>query len=70
MREDITTIERNGINIELEFDDDGFPIVVIDTGDSYMDVEGRPTVSINLNGKNIHEMFDMECGCNLECGCT
>jgi hypothetical protein len=64
MREDITTIECNGITIALEFDEDGFPMVKIDTGSSYMASDNRPTVSVGLNGKCIHEMFDMECGCS------
>jgi hypothetical protein len=56
-------ITENGIEIELLFDGDGFPIVTIDTQDSFHN-NGRPTVEVNLsNGGTsvqIHDMFDSE----------
>jgi hypothetical protein len=61
MREDITTIERNGVTVELQFDEDGFPLVIIDTGSSYRNEVGRPTVDVQLNESTIHEMFDENC---------
>jgi hypothetical protein len=52
-------IEHNGIIIDLEFDGEGFPILDIVT-DGYYGDNDRPTIEINLNGVEIHDMFDSE----------
>lgn len=51
-------ITHNGIEIELEFDGDGFPIIRINTGSSFIAERNRPTVEVTLNGQLIHDMFD------------
>ena len=51
-------VEHHGVEIDLVFDD-GFPIVHINTGDSYH-ADGRPTVEVNINGFTVHEMFEYE----------
>ena len=51
-------IKINDIEITVEFDEDGFPVIDINTGNNYYGGNFRPTVEINLNNKTIHEMFE------------
>lgn len=53
-------IEQNGITINLEFDEDGFPLVSIETGSNYYADNQRPTVEVKLNDVTVHEMFSEE----------
>lgn len=55
-------IEQNGITIELEFDSDGYPLISIDTNGGFSADKQRPAVEVELNGVEIHEMFDEEDG--------
>lgn len=49
-------LEHDGVEITLNFDDDGFPYVDISLygyeGDNH-----RPTVEVSINGEVIHPMF-------------
>lgn len=54
----MTLSDDNGFSIELLFDDDGFPLISINTGGGFMAADFRPTVDIELNGVGIFPMFD------------
>jgi len=49
--------DHNGIEIDLDYDSDGFPLVNIDTGGGFYGEDQRPTVEVHLNGVLIHDMF-------------
>jgi hypothetical protein len=53
-------MECNGVEVTINFDSDGFPIVSIDTNGGFYTEKYRPTVEVNLNGVQIHDMFDEE----------
>lgn len=48
----------SGFSVEVKYDYDGFPYVIIDTASGYLDENNRPTVNVQINGKTIHKMFD------------
>jgi hypothetical protein len=50
-------LKAKGIEIELVFDEEGFPEIKIETN-GYLGVNNRPTVEVTLNNYPIHEMFD------------
>lgn len=54
------TLESNGITVKLEFDEDGFPEVSIDTGGGFHAENMRPTVQVKVNDVTVHEMFSEE----------
>lgn len=45
--------------VSLDYDEDGFPIVLIDTlsSGSYYDADGRPTIEVLLDSVLLHSMF-------------
>ena len=49
--------EDTGIEITLNYDEDGFPLIGIHTSDGFH-ANQRPTVDVAMNGVCIHEMFD------------
>lgn len=49
-----------GFTVEVTFDEDGFPLVRIDTGGGYYSANFRPAIEVRLNDVLIHEMFDDE----------
>jgi hypothetical protein len=49
---------NNGLKINVYEDEDGFPIVSIDTSGGFYSSNIRPTVEVKLNDIVIHEMFD------------
>lgn len=51
------TLKYRGVEIELDFDEDGFPLISIST-DGMIDENWRPTVEVNLNNVMIHNMFN------------
>lgn len=51
-------ISDTGIEIELDFNADGFPVISINTGGNYQGDSNRPTVEVTLNGVMIQTMFD------------
>lgn len=51
------TLKDNGITIDLEYDEDGFTTITINTGGGFYAEHLRPTVDVILNDVNIHEMF-------------
>lgn len=52
--------ENTGVEVRLEYDGDGFPIVSISTGGGFYNGDYRPTVEVKLNDVVIHDMFDEE----------
>lgn len=52
------TLKENGLEIHLDFDEDGFPIINIETGGNYANENFRPTIDVVINGVKIHDMFD------------
>jgi hypothetical protein len=51
--------EKTGITITLDYDDEGFPEINIDLGNSYYDPSNfRPACKIELGGICIHENVD------------
>ena len=52
--------DNNGIEIELTYDGDGFPLVRIDLGGGFYGDNQRPSVEVKLDGVLIHDMFDDE----------
>ena len=50
---------KTQLAIDLSYDEDGFPIVKIDTKTSgdYYDETGRPTIEVYLNEELLHAMF-------------
>ena len=48
----------NGLEVVIDEDPDGFPIIDINTFSNFMDENNRPTIEICLNGARIHKMFD------------
>jgi hypothetical protein len=50
--------DNNGVEITLEYDEDGFPLVNIDLGGGFYGDNQRPTVEVKLDGVLIHDMFD------------
>lgn len=53
-------LKHNGVEVTIDFDEDGFPIVSIDTGGGFYAENHRPTVEVKLNDIQIHDMFDNE----------
>lgn len=51
-------IEYAGLTIEIETDQDGFPIVNIATNGGLYAENFRPTIEVNLNNVQIHDMFE------------
>lgn len=50
-------LEHNGVEIELSFDDDGFPYIDINLN-GYEGDNHRPTIEVSVNGEVIHPMFN------------
>jgi hypothetical protein len=53
-------VTHRGIEIDLEFDGDGFPLISINTGGNYSGDRHRPTVEIKLENVVIHDMFSSD----------
>jgi hypothetical protein len=53
-------IDKTGIEIELDYDEDGYPLVSISAGGGYTGEHQRPAVQVQLNGVEIHDMFNAE----------
>lgn len=54
------TLRDRGIEIELSYDEDGFPSIRVNAGGNYSGEYSRPTVEIVLEGVTVHDMFDNE----------
>jgi len=52
--------ERNGVEIILEYNEDGYPLVNISLGGGFQGDNDRPAVEVKLDGVLIHDMFDDE----------
>jgi hypothetical protein len=50
--------ERKGVEITLEYDEDGYPLVNISLGGGFQGDNDRPAVEVKLDGVLIHDMFD------------
>lgn len=53
-------MQDRGIEIDLSYDAEGFPLVKISMGGSYSGELYRPAVEVVLEGVTIHDMFDNE----------
>lgn len=52
--------ESNGLEITLEYDEDGYPLISIDMGGGFYGENLRPACEVKLDGVQIHDMFDDE----------
>ncbi len=52
--------DNNGVEITLEYDEDGYPLVNISLGGGFQGDNDRPAVEVVLDGVMIHDMFDDE----------
>lgn len=50
-------LSTDNVEITLEFDEDGFPLISIDLN-GFQAEHSRPAVEIKLNQVVVHEMFD------------
>lgn len=50
--------DETGVTVELVFDGEGFPQVIIDLGGNFYDENFRPSVEVKLNDVVVHQMFD------------
>lgn len=53
-------VEFAGIEFDIDVDEDGYPVVNIETGGNFCNENYRPTIQININGVEVHSMFESD----------